>query len=114
MSYSETKPQLATATTANSAAVSPTRRCDCGQPAYRRDGSGWFCRECEIVVSAAQRAIDEYIRKERAERHLAYLLTGDQPEPTCKRDRAAYYKIYARLNREAARERYKKWKAKQP
>ena len=113
MNYSETKPQPATATIASSAAVLPMRRCDCGQPAYRRDGSGWFCRECEIVVSAAQRAIDEHIRKERAERQLAYMLTGDQTEPACKRDRKGYYKIYARMNRDAARARWRKWKNNQ-
>jgi hypothetical protein len=39
--------------------------CDCGAVAYKRDGSGWFCRECEIFVALIERLVDEIIQRRR-------------------------------------------------
>jgi hypothetical protein len=44
--------------------------CDCGQPAYKRDGSGCFCEACEQAVQLAQSSLDEHIRKRRREEFI--------------------------------------------
>ena len=41
--------------------------CDCGEPGYRRDGSGWFCRDCEIAVNTAQADLAARRRKQEHE-----------------------------------------------
>lgn len=60
-----------------------THTCDCGQPAQKHDGSGWFCLECERMVKTITALIRDAIRRQR--RHT--------------RDRAAYMRDYAQRNR---------------
>lgn len=39
--------------------------CDCGKPATKKDGSGYSCDECRIVVAEAQAAIEDFIIEQR-------------------------------------------------
>jgi hypothetical protein len=73
--------------------LKPNPKCDCGQPGVKRDGSGWFCLECERVVKAAQAMLDEQIRKQR----------HDQDSADSKDRHNAYMREYAIRNREKLR-----------
>ena len=75
--------------------------CDCGQPAYKRDGSGWFCQACEIAVKTALRRLDEWITYSRAKDRFANgetqgyrELNGEQ-----RRERTDYMRDYRDKNR---------------
>jgi len=39
--------------------------CECGRQAYKKDGSGWFCRECEVVIRELDEWLDHYIKVKR-------------------------------------------------
>lgn len=41
--------------------------CDCGAVAYKKDGSGWFCRECEIEIEAIRIWLEARIHARRME-----------------------------------------------
>jgi hypothetical protein len=88
------------------AIVKPNPKCDCGQAGVKRDGSGWFCLECERVVKAAQAMLDEQIRKQR----------HDHNSPDSKTRHDAYMRDYAVRNREKLKAHQKtynrEWKRK--
>lgn len=41
--------------------------CDCGNIAYKKDGSGWFCKECELMVKRVSAMMDRWLIEQRAE-----------------------------------------------
>ena len=78
-------------------------RCDCGQAADKRDGSGWSCAECRRVVSAAQAMLDEYITKKRAAEN----------EHSVMDNQRARQRRWVDKNREKIRLHWREWSKRQ-
>lgn len=51
--------------------------CDCGRVAYKKDGSGWFCRECELFVKEISALIEKRIYDRMHEENGNYGHTHD-------------------------------------
>jgi predicted amidophosphoribosyltransferase len=76
--------------------------CDCGRRAYRKDGSGWFCRECEIAVAICNAELDRHIQRKRYEEKVAAGLVPDQ-------DRKEYMRQYWYTHKSKLADYYKEW-----
>ncbi len=67
-------------------------KCDCGAVAYKKDGSGWFCRECEIEIEAIRRWLEARILARKSE-EIDMLID----RPAIRRHRS---KMWRRRNKE--------------
>lgn len=45
----------------------PSRTCDCGNPGEKKDGSGWYCSECETMIQRVTRLLIQIIKEQRQE-----------------------------------------------
>lgn len=41
--------------------------CDCGNPATRKDGSGWYCDECGWWVNHISKLVNQLIHAQRGD-----------------------------------------------
>lgn len=76
-------------------------RCDCGQPATDRDGSGYFCEECRVAVAYAHKLIEDQIKRERRDQ-----LTDEQRDDFD--DNQSYYRRHKLVEKIRQKLNYRK------
>ena len=84
--------------------------CECGRVAYKKDGSGWFCRECEVVIRALDEWLDNYIKVTRLIEKT--FLPGKEGRQAVKKLSMLRWEIQNRARRRAYHGQYNKKRRK--